>query len=160
FGAALPEPVFGGDDVTLTHGFPNAHRLRDADFTLIGVPAKRAAALRGLAAAVDDGVIDFSHAPVELVRRLQELPGIGEWTAQYIVMRALRDPDALPFGDLVLRKMLGGERAMAPRAVEQHAEAWRPWRAYGLIHLWAMATEKSRGKRERKTNLEHDKAGE
>lgn len=141
FGVPLNEPQ-RLDDVQLTHLFPAANALRDADFTRIGVPAKRAAALRALAAAVDDNVVDFSLAPMELAERLQALPGIGPWTAQYIVMRALRDPDALPAGDLVVRQMLGHERALSARAVEEHAGAWRPWRAYGLIHLWAKASEK------------------
>lgn len=143
FGTPLAEPLLQ-DNVQLTHLFPAAKQLRTADFARIGVPAKRAAALRVLAAAVDDGVIDFSLAPNELAERLEALPGIGPWTAQYIVMRALRDPDALPAGDLVLRQMLGGEQPLSTRGVERHAESWRPWRAYGLIHLWAKASEKNK----------------
>lgn len=143
FGTPLREPQ-RLDDVELTHLFPGASELREADFTRIGVPAKRAAALRALAVAVDVGDVDFSLAPAELVGRLEALPGIGPWTAQYIVMRALRDPDALPAGDLVLRQMLGNEQPLSAREVERRAEAWRPWRAYGLIHLWAKANERKR----------------
>lgn len=141
FGTPLAEPLIQ-DDVQLTHLFPAAKQLRTADFARIGVPAKRAAALRALATAVDAGSVNFSLAPNELAERLEALPGIGPWTAQYIVMRALRDPDALPAGDLVLRQMLGNEQPLSTRDVERRAEAWRPWRAYGLIHLWAKASER------------------
>lgn len=120
----------------LTHAFPTPDVIVAADLQGLGLPAKRADALRALAKAVADGAVDFSCAPAELCAALEALPGIGAWTAQYIAMRALRDPDALPAGDLVLRQMLGGDRPLSARAVEERAQAWRPWRAYGLIHLW------------------------
>ena len=72
--------------------------------------------------------------------KLEELPGIGDWTAQYIAMRALRDPDAFPAGDLLLRRALGipaGSRAA--RSAVEAAEAFRPWRAYATILLWREA---------------------
>ena len=65
------------------------------------------------------------------------MPGIGEWTAQYIAMRALREPDAFPASDLGLRRALGARGALASVAeVQQRAQAWRPWRAYAAVHLW------------------------
>lgn len=132
----------------LTHVFPSPQTIAAADLAGIGLPAKRADALRALAAAVADGEVDFSSTPAELCETLQALPGIGAWTAQYITMRALRDPDALPAGDLVLRQALGDGAPLTARAVEQRAEAWRPWRAYGLIHLWNQASNtKRKGKR-------------
>ncbi len=134
-GAVLPEALAP----ELTHAFPSADVIAAADLSGIGLPAKRADALRALAAAVVDGRIDFSCAPGELRAALEALPGIGAWTAQYVTMRALRDPDALPAGDLVLRQMLGDDAPLSARAVEARAEAWRPWRAYGLIHLWNSA---------------------
>jgi AraC family transcriptional regulator of adaptative response / DNA-3-methyladenine glycosylase II len=66
-------------------------------------------------------------------QRLRQLPGIGEWTAQVVAMRALGDPDAFPAGDLGVRKALGGVSA---REAEARAERWRPWRAYAVMHLW------------------------
>ncbi|HEX7029471.1 MAG TPA: AlkA N-terminal domain-containing protein [Gammaproteobacteria bacterium] len=145
FGDALPEPLAPA----LTHAFPSPERIAAAtvsQLAAVGLPGKRAEALRGLAKAVVDGDVDFSATPGELREALQALSGIGAWTAQYIAMRALRDPDALPAGDLVLRQMLGGDRPLSAREVERRAEAWRPWRAYGLIHLWAKASEeKSKG---------------
>jgi AraC family transcriptional regulator of adaptative response / DNA-3-methyladenine glycosylase II len=72
------------------------------------------------------------------IERLGALPGIGPWTAQYVAMRALRDPDALPASDLGLRRALArpGGAPLAAREVEARAAAWRPWRAYGVIALW------------------------
>ncbi len=71
-----------------------------------------------------------------LDERLRELPGIGEWTAQYIAMRALREPDAFPAADLGLRKAIGGDEPATAREVARRGEAWRPWRAYAALHLW------------------------
>jgi len=72
------------------------------------------------------------------IERLRALPGIGEWTAQYLAMRAMAWPDAFPHTDLGVMKALG---EVDPRKVLQRAEAWRPWRAYAVMHLWhALAT--------------------
>ena len=74
-------------------------------------------------------------APVdETIARLQAVPGIGPWTAHYIAMRALAWPDAFPDGDYGVRSALGMCSAAQAR---QQAEAWRPWRAYAVMHLWA-----------------------
>jgi len=72
------------------------------------------------------------------VALLQTLPGIGEWTAQYIAMRALRWPDAFPCGDVALHKALGvqGSR-QAAREAEAASQAWKPWRSYAVIRAWA-----------------------
>jgi AraC family transcriptional regulator of adaptative response / DNA-3-methyladenine glycosylase II len=87
------------------------------------VIASRAAAIRALARAV----------PTD---NLRAIPGIGAWTAQYIAMRALNEPDAFPSGDLVLRRMAGNVSA---RALEARSESWRPWRAYAVMLLWQSA---------------------
>lgn len=136
FGEPLAEPF----DAALSHLFPRPETLAAADLADLGVPGKRADALRALAAAVADGRVDFSIAPDALREALCALPGIGAWTADYIAMRALRDPDALPAADIVLRKVLGEGRTLSAREVEHRTEAWRPWRAYGLIHVWQAAT--------------------
>ena len=65
--------------------------------------------------------------------RLQTLPGIGEWTAQYLAMRALAWPDAFPHTDLAIRKAMGN---LTPRKLLEEAEKWRPWRSYAAMHLW------------------------
>jgi len=69
-----------------------------------------------------------------LLARLCEIPGIGKWTAQYVAMRALGEPDAFPSGDLGLLRALDLENA---RELERRAEAWRPWRAYAAMYLWS-----------------------
>jgi 3-methyladenine DNA glycosylase/8-oxoguanine DNA glycosylase len=74
------------------------------------------------------------------VARLTAIPGIGTWTAHYIAMRALREPDAFPASDLGLRRAIATaerrERAVTPAALETIATAWSPWRAYAAMHLW------------------------
>jgi AraC family transcriptional regulator of adaptative response / DNA-3-methyladenine glycosylase II len=81
-----------------------------------------------------DGLELAPNADIEAtLAKLQALPGIGEWTAQYIAMRALAWPDAFPHTDLGVMKALGEKR---PRKVLERAQAWRPWRAYAVIHLW------------------------
>jgi AraC family transcriptional regulator of adaptative response / DNA-3-methyladenine glycosylase II len=123
----------------VTHLFPSAVRLAEADLASIGLPAARAEAIRALARAVADGslVLDGSRELEASIADLRALPGIGEWTAQYIAMRALHEPDALPAGDLGLRKALAkGGRRPSRTEVMTLAEAWRPFRAYAVLHLW------------------------
>ena len=123
----------------LTHRFPSAARLAEADVEAIGLPRARAASIRALASAVASGAIDLG-ASTDLgrtVAALAAIPGIGAWTAHYVAMRAAREPDAFPSGDLVLRKRAsGGADPITPRALEARAEAWRPWRAYAAMQLW------------------------
>jgi AraC family transcriptional regulator of adaptative response / DNA-3-methyladenine glycosylase II len=84
--------------------------------------------------------LDSSGNLEESLAQLQELPGIGPWTAQLIAMRALGEPDALPAGDLGLRRSFGRAGKLASAAeVEARAEAWRPWRAYGAMLFWGQA---------------------
>jgi AraC family transcriptional regulator of adaptative response / DNA-3-methyladenine glycosylase II len=134
FGTPLPSPVLG-----LTHLFPQPAELAEADLASIGLPRDRAGAIRALARAVLSGavVLDGTQSPEETTVRLQALPGIGEWTAAYVAMRALRDPDAFPASDLGLRRAAaGGERLLPARELERQAQAWQPWRAYAAMHLW------------------------
>jgi AraC family transcriptional regulator of adaptative response / DNA-3-methyladenine glycosylase II len=77
--------------------------------------------------------LDPGPAPEDTVRRLRQLPGVGEWTADYIAMRAGRWPDAFPHADLGLRKGIGEASA---RRILLLAEGWRPWRAYAAMHIW------------------------
>lgn len=129
FGARLPE---GGD---LPYLFPEPAALVDADLELSGVIRSRAAAIRRLAASTLDGTLTLD--PAQLTR----IPGIGDWTAQYIAMRALKNADAFPASDLILRRALSRNGdALSPRALLQLAEAWRPWRAYAVLPLWRYST--------------------
>jgi AraC family transcriptional regulator, regulatory protein of adaptative response / DNA-3-methyladenine glycosylase II len=125
----------------LTHVFPRPEDLASADLTALGIPRRRAATLASLAGAVvaDPQVLGAGGSLTECVEQLRALPGIGEWTAQYIAMRELREPDAFPAGDIgLLRAMtdLEGKRP-TPRELLARAERWRPWRAYAAQHLWA-----------------------
>lgn len=124
----------------LTHLFPTAERIAEADLDQIGITRSRVLALRALANAVAAGtiVLDRGAEWQETVARLRALPGIGPWTASYIAMRALGDPDAYPIGDLGLRRALERQGLAAdPASVAARAEAWRPWRAYAVHHLWS-----------------------
>ena len=124
----------------LTHLFPRPEALAHADLASVGVPRARAATIRALAGAVASGevVLDASRGLEDAVARLAAVPGIGAWTAHYVAMRALGEPDAFPAADLGLRRALGnGAGRLAPARVAERAEAWRPWRAYAVMHLWA-----------------------
>jgi AraC family transcriptional regulator of adaptative response / DNA-3-methyladenine glycosylase II len=130
----------------LLHLFPTPAQMVDADLSAIGLPAARAATIRTMARALVEGRVDFrvEQTLEDFVARWTALPGIGPWTAHYLAMRALGHPDAFPAGDLVLQKhLLGDVPAANPRvraaALDQRAEAWRPWRAYAVIQVWREA---------------------
>jgi AraC family transcriptional regulator of adaptative response / DNA-3-methyladenine glycosylase II len=128
----------------ITHLFPAPEALADAGLTSIGLPGARAETIRALARAVCDRRICFEGIvnSDDLLIRLCEIPGIGKWTAQYIAMRALGEPDAFPFGDLGLLRTLD---LANPRDLERRAEAWRPWRAYAAMYLWSVPGESAVG---------------
>jgi len=118
--------------------FPTPAQLASAPLERAGVMPTRADAIRGLARSVADGTVTFGAsmdggAPVSALRAR---PGIGDWTAQYVAMRALGEPDAFPSGDLVLRRVAG---AASARELDRRSEAWRPWRAYAVMLLWQCA---------------------
>jgi len=131
-------------DPTLTHLFPQAAAIAEADLARLGVPATRRATLRGLARAVASGTLalDPGADRTETYQQLLQLPGVGEWTAGYIVMRALGDPDTFLASDLGIKK--AGARlgiGSSPRAISEHAAAWRPWRSYATHQLWATLSD-------------------
>jgi AraC family transcriptional regulator of adaptative response / DNA-3-methyladenine glycosylase II len=127
----------------LTHLFPTAAAIAQADLGALGVPGRRAQTLRALARAVAAGELVLTHdADADATtRRLMDIPGIGPWTAQYVALRGLGDPDAFPAGDLALRRAAGGGTVMATADLEALAEDWRPWRGYAAMHLWEMSRE-------------------
>jgi len=101
--------------------------------------------LRALARVVLERRIDFSAAPEEVVAALTAIPGIGAWTAQYVALRALGEPDAMPAGDLVLRRMAGRAAGLlSVRELEERGRAWQPWRGYAVMHLWQAAGSEPR----------------
>jgi AraC family transcriptional regulator of adaptative response / DNA-3-methyladenine glycosylase II len=129
----------------LTHLFPSAAELAEANLDGLGITGGRVGALHALSRAVAEGRLDFSSGIEHVFETLQALPGFGAWTAQYIALRALGEPDAFPTGDLVLRRMASsGEKPLSARELDARAEAWRPWRGYAVMHLWAAANDAAR----------------
>jgi AraC family transcriptional regulator of adaptative response / DNA-3-methyladenine glycosylase II len=128
-------------DQGLTHVFPTPRQLVGVDLAAIGMPKVRRMALASLAAAVvaDPLIFGPRRSLEEAVAQLRSLAGIGEWTAQYIAMRELREPDAFPAADIGLLRAMRDRSGVRPSPAEllAHAERWRPWRAYAALHLWA-----------------------
>jgi AraC family transcriptional regulator, regulatory protein of adaptative response / DNA-3-methyladenine glycosylase II len=128
----------------LTHTFPSAKRLAAAKSLGLGMPAARLASLRALAhaAAGDPNLFRPFGTNEEAIARLRTIPGIGEWTAQYIALRAIREMDAFPASDIGLLRgaaKLDGAPTN-PKNLLHRADSWRPWRAYAAQHLWAAST--------------------
>jgi len=109
--------------------------LAAADLSGIGMPRSRGETIRALARAVCERHINFEGVvdSESFLERLMEIPGIGKWTAQYVAMRALGEPDAFPVGDAAVLSALN---LSIPAELERRAEAWRPWRAYATMYLW------------------------
>jgi AraC family transcriptional regulator of adaptative response / DNA-3-methyladenine glycosylase II len=138
-GAPLSMSVRDGEG--LSHIFPSPTAIAAADVTTFAMPVARARALIALARAIAADPMLFSRGASleQAIAKLRSLPGIGEWTAQYIAMRELREPDAFPAADVgLLRAMTdANDRRPSPEQLLARAEAWRPWRAYAALHLWA-----------------------
>jgi len=126
-------------DHGLTHVFPGAERLMRARFNHIGLVRARTQTIRAVATAVVRGDIHFDPAqdPTEFCSSLKSIKGVGEWTAQYVAMRALKYPDAFPASDLGLLKALSYPDRVSPVELGSRAENWRPWRAYAALLLWS-----------------------
>lgn len=142
FAAAFGEPI-GAPHAALRFVFPTAARvaaLVPSDIAQLGVVSARARAIIAVASALHEGSLRLDPgAPVDAtLRTLRNLPGIGEWTAQYLAMRALGWSDAFPHIDFGVLKALGEKD---PKRALAHAEQWRPWRAYAVIHLWSSLEE-------------------
>lgn len=140
--AAAPPP--------LTHAFPTAAAIAAIDPEQLPMPRARGRALVGLCAALAAGEIalDPGADREETRAQLVALPGIGPWTAEYVAMRALGDPDAFPASDLGIRHAFARlDQPHDARAVAAIAERWRPWRAYAALHLWATLTKTEGGTR-------------
>lgn len=112
------------------------------DISKLGIVSMRSRSIIALARTHLSGAIPLdrvaAYSPDEAIRQLVEIPGIGEWTAHYIAMRALSWPDAFPKEDVVVRNKLGGVSAKEAEALSQR---WRPWRSYAVMHLWRSATD-------------------
>ena len=138
FGGAIPTPY-----PALTHLGPRADvisKIPPSELAAIGITQARAKSIQALAQAVSTGSVSFDSAVSidKALVRFKELPGIGNWTAQYFAMRALGWPDAFPESDLGILKALGTK---TPSHAASIAEGWRPWRAYAAMHLWKTLKE-------------------
>lgn len=136
YGESIPH----AEDGRLIRTFPSARCLAAADLSLIGMPAARRATVKALAqAAIANPRLFTLRGSIEdNIALLRAIPGIGAWTAQYIALRALREPDAFPATDLGLLRgaaRVDGRTPTAPQLLRR-AEAWRPWRAYAAQYLW------------------------
>lgn len=140
-----------GQDVTdligvtgLTHTFPAARHLTLDAVAAIGLSRVRATAIAALASAAHSNppLFEARHDLDDAIARFRKLPGIGEWTAQYIALRVLRDSDAFLAGDVALQRIcaVSGQRP-SPEELLARAECWRPWRAYAALHLWRSESE-------------------
>lgn len=140
--ATLGEPLLQPED-GLTHLFPQPAALATADLTSLGLPRSRAAALAAVATAAlaDPHLFDATRELEDAVGRLRSIRGVGEWTAQYIALRQLREPDAFPAADIGLMRAMARQDGRGHSAAEllDRADRWRPWRAYAAQHLWAAA---------------------
>jgi AraC family transcriptional regulator, regulatory protein of adaptative response / DNA-3-methyladenine glycosylase II len=128
-------------NASLRFVFPRPEVLATADLTTLGITQSRAKAIAALATATAQDPQFFSqfHSLEDAVHRLCQLPGIGEWTAHYIAMRALREPDAFPTGDLgLLRSMAAIGYPVTKAQLAEQSQAWRPWRGYAALHLWSV----------------------
>jgi AraC family transcriptional regulator of adaptative response / DNA-3-methyladenine glycosylase II len=138
---ALVPPSTETTDEQLRAGFPTPAEILAAPLDQLGVPSRRRDTVAALAEAMDQGRIDLSPAADRDTAEaaLLQVPGIGPWTAGYIAMRALGDPDGWPTGDLVLRNALGVD----PTELDRRATRWQPWRAYAALVLWSSPTPAS-----------------
>jgi AraC family transcriptional regulator of adaptative response / DNA-3-methyladenine glycosylase II len=145
--AAHGEPVADPEGGGLSHAFPTAAALAEIDAESLAMPRSRARALLALTGALAHGdlVLEPGADPGDAAAALQELPGIGPWTASYVRMRALGDRDVFLPTDLGVRHALAqlGEPG-DPRSATATAERWRPWRSYALMHLWSQLGRRPR----------------
>jgi AraC family transcriptional regulator of adaptative response / DNA-3-methyladenine glycosylase II len=126
-------------DSGLTRIFPTPERLSRARFNNVGIVGSRAETIRRVAKAVLSGDVRFDAAqdPEDFCVALKSIRGIGDWTAQYVAMRVLKNPDAFPASDLGLIKAVRYPDRVTPKELETLAEEWRPWRAYAALLLWS-----------------------
>jgi len=137
------KPIALADAPALTRLFPDAADLDGAALDGIGLTRARGATLHALAQALRCGALDLDPARTldDHVAHWTALPGIGAWTAHYVALRARSHPDAFPADDLVLRRAAAAAGKLpSATALTRRAEAWRPWRAYAVMHLWRACT--------------------
>jgi AraC family transcriptional regulator, regulatory protein of adaptative response / DNA-3-methyladenine glycosylase II len=141
YGKPLTAPV-----LTVTHAFPTPEVLADIDPAGLPMPRSRSRTVVRLATALAEGdlVLDDGTDRAEAIHKLTRLEGVGPWTARYVAMRGLGDPDVLLDTDLGVRRSLGSLGGPTdPKAIAARGTAWSPWRSYATVHLWAHETSRS-----------------
>jgi AraC family transcriptional regulator of adaptative response / DNA-3-methyladenine glycosylase II len=139
FAAAFGEPIVTpfSELNRLTPAADNVARVSVDQLAKVGIISARCKCILALAQAQVSGKLSLDtgkhHSPEATIARLVELPGIGQWTANYIAMRALRWPDAFPKEDIAVRNNLGG---LSAKQAEELSQSWRPWRSYAVLHIW------------------------
>ena len=133
-----PLPPGWGEAFGVTRLFPTASAIAGSDLGFLGMPRARVACLKAFCAAYLSAPDFFGDDGEVVLERLRAIPGIGSWTASYIALRALRNPDAFPAEDVALARGLTGPDGIRPskEVVEARAQSWRPWRAYAAQHIW------------------------
>jgi AraC family transcriptional regulator of adaptative response / DNA-3-methyladenine glycosylase II len=140
-GTRLKTPAPG-----LTTLVPSPRAIAEGDLRGLGLTRRRIVAIQSLAHALVERKFELTAPTDETVAALSQISGVGEWTSQYVALRALGDPDAFPTSDLILRRMAGCARgALSEAELKSRAEAWRPWRAYAATYLWDAAARSSQG---------------
>jgi AraC family transcriptional regulator of adaptative response / DNA-3-methyladenine glycosylase II len=144
------DPVPGLASMGLTHTFPAAPTLAEADLADLGLPRARQETIRSFARAVaaDALRLDGSVGLDELLASLTAIDGLGQWTANYLALR-LGEPDAFPVTDAGLRQALGKHAPPSRATLARLADDWRPWRALAVMHLWTADSTQSAAARER-----------
>jgi AraC family transcriptional regulator, regulatory protein of adaptative response / DNA-3-methyladenine glycosylase II len=142
--ASAGQPLDGGLD-GLTRLFPTAGALAAADLSNLPLTPPQRETLRALCRAARDGIVCFSDSIEKVTESLITVPGLDDWVAQVVALRAGGDPDAFPTQDLILQYQAADKTgALNTEALEERAQAWRPWRGYAACQLWAEAERNSR----------------
>jgi len=135
-GERLSSPWAGSTGISRL--FPSAEAILASPLNFMAMPQARVACLKAFCKAYLDDMDLFTGETPAVAARLRSISGIGPWTADYIALRALRDPDAFPAGDVALARGLAGSDGVRPTgaAMELLSQQWRPWRAYAAQHIW------------------------
>jgi len=137
--ASAGQPIDGGRD-GLNRLFPTAGALATADLSNLPLTPPQRETLRALCRATRDGIACFGDSTEEITATLTPVPGLDNWVAQIVGLRACGDPDAFPAQDLILRYQAAEKTSpLTAEALEERAQGWRPWRGYAACHLWAQA---------------------
>ncbi len=153
-GTPIPNPLGPAE---LTRTFPTPDRFKFEALTALGLPRQRARAIASLADAFlkNPQLFDPKPSLQAAIDEFCRLPGVGQWTAQYIAMRVLRESDAFLADDAVLRRSLGGRgNRLSSQQLISRAQPWRPWRAYAVLHLWTSELSAATTSKERCNAIE------